>query len=589
MVNLITEHIDIWTAAQTQKTNVGRGRGKNSNGQGLHGIKKLRELILDLAVRGKLVPQDPNDEPAGVLLERIAKEKAQLVKEGKIKKQKPLPEITEDEKSFELPVGWEWARLPDISVYKPGKTPSTKNPVYWSDDIADIPWVSISDMGHFGLVTDTNKRITQAAVDHVFKYDAISAGTLLMSFKLTVGKISILNIDAYHNEAIISIQPFTEISRDYLFKFLPNRALSGNTKSAIMGQTLNATSLALLLVPIPPKAEQRHIVAKVDELMTVCDQLEQQQTDSNATHQTLIETLLSTLTNAADQRESAESWQRIADHFDTLFTTEHSIDKLKQTILQLAVMGKLVPQDLNDEPASVLMEKIAKEKARLMKEGKIKKQKPLPEISEDEKLFELPEGWVWMRFNSIVQELKYGTSKRSDYQIDGDPVLRIPNVVKGYIDSSDLKFTVLDEKEKQVLSLKEGDLLIIRSNGSVTIVGRPTVVDSSHVGFMYAGYLVRVRFNTGLANPNFLKLVLDSKLIRNQIELPIRTTSGVKNINSTEISMLLMPAVPLPEQQRIVAKVDELMALCDTLKARLNDAQTTQVQLADVIIEQAVA
>ena len=148
-------------------------------------------------------------------------------------------------------------------------------------------------------------------------------------------------------------------------------------------------------MPIPPLAEQHRIVAKVDELMALCDQLEQQQTDSNATHQTLVETLLATLTSAADQDEFTEAWQRIADHFDTLFTTEQSIDQLKQTILQLAVMGKLVPQDPNDEPASVLLEKIAKEKARLIKEGKIKKQKPLPEISDDEKPFDLPDSWAW--------------------------------------------------------------------------------------------------------------------------------------------------------------------------------------------------
>ncbi len=136
------------------------------------------------------------------------------------------------------------------------------------------------------------------------------------------------------------------------------------------------------VVPIPPLPEQHRIVAKVDELMTLCDRLEKQQTDSNATHQSLITTLLNALTASADHTDFAASWQRIAEHFDTLFTTEQSIDQLKQTILQLAVMGKLVPQDPDDEPASVLLEKIAAEKARLVKEKKIKRQKKLPEIFE---------------------------------------------------------------------------------------------------------------------------------------------------------------------------------------------------------------
>jgi type I restriction enzyme S subunit len=237
----------------------------------------------------------------------------------------------------------------------------------------------------------------------------------------------------------------------------------------------------------------------------------------------------------------------------------------------------------------VLLEKIAEEKDKLFQKKKIKKQKPTSNINSDEKLFTQPSGWVWVRFASIFHGLKYGTSKRCDYQSQGLPVLRIPNVVSGYVDSSDLKFAEFNEKEKKELSLLEGDILLVRSNGSVEIVGRPAVVDYNHAGFMYAGYLVRVRFNTELYNPIFLRLLLNSRLIRDQIELPIRTTSGVKNINSTEIGNLVMPAVPILEQHRIVAKVDELMALCDTLKTCIKEAQTTQVHLADAVVEQAVA
>lgn len=188
----ITDHLSIWTTAP-------------------NGIKKLRELILELAVRGLLVPQNPNDEPASILLEKIAAEKARLISEGKIKKSAPLPKISNDEKPFDLPNSWEWVKLPDISDYKVGKTPSTKNSIYWSDLDSDIPWVSIADMNHFGKVSTTKKKITQEAIKDIFKYEAVPAGSLLMSFKLTVGKISILEVDAFHNEAIISIQPYSEV------------------------------------------------------------------------------------------------------------------------------------------------------------------------------------------------------------------------------------------------------------------------------------------------------------------------------------------------------------------------------------------
>lgn len=163
-------------------------------------------------------------------------------------------------------------------------------------------------------------------------------------------------------------------------------------------QTTNIANISLaklnpLPVCIPPAKEQIHIVKKMNELMSLCDQLEQQSLTSLDAHQQLVETLLGTLTDSQNAEELAENWARISEHFDTLFTTEASVDALKQTILQLAVMGKLVPQDPNDEPASELLKRIAQEKAQLVKEGKIKKQKPLPPISDEEKPFELPDGW----------------------------------------------------------------------------------------------------------------------------------------------------------------------------------------------------
>jgi len=194
-------------------------------------------------------------------------------------------------------------------------------------------------------------------------------------------------------------------------------------------QTTNIANISLaklnpLVLSIPPLAEQHRIVAKVDELMALCDELEREQTENSEAHQTLVETLLATLTQAEGSEAFAEAWQRIADHFDTLFTTEKSIDQLKQTILQLAVMGKLVPQNPNDEPASELLKKIAAEKSRLIKEGKIKKHKPLPPISEEEKPYELPKGWVWVKFGSAFDVTSSKRIHVSDYVDDGIPFFR---------------------------------------------------------------------------------------------------------------------------------------------------------------------
>ncbi len=570
--------LDAWTSALLTKSSAGRG----SNGKlEAYGIKKLRELILELAVRGKLVPQDPNDEPASVLLEKIAKEKLRLIKEGKIKQEKPLADV--DAMPFELPESWEWARLPSIASYLPGKTPSTKNPSYWSENPVDVPWVSISDMEHLAVLTETSKKITPEAAKHVFGYEPISKGSLLMSFKLTVGKMAILGVDAYHNEAILSIQPYSGIVRDYLLKVLPTRAQAGNTKRAIMGDTLNSTSLALLLIPVPPLAEQHRIVAKVDELMALCDQLEQQQTDSLAAHQTLVETLLGTLTRVESQQEFSAAWARIASHFGTLFTTEASIEQLKQTLLQLAVMGKLVPQDPNDEPASVLLKRLAKQKEQKIEHGALKKGKPYDALNGDEKPFELPMSWAWSTLPEIG-ELARGKSK---HRPRNDPKLysngTIPMVQTGDVSRADpfiSSHTALYNETglSQSRLWPKGTMCItIAANIAETgILAFNACFPDSVVGF--------IPFDEGIDVKYFEYFMRTAK---GHLE-DFAPSTAQKNINLDILGQLLVPLPPARELGRIVAKVDELMALCDALKARLADAQTTQIHLADAIVEQAV-
>jgi len=581
MNNILLDSLPIWTTAQAQKTS---NRGIRASNQQLLGIQKLRELIMELGIRGKLVPQDSNDELASELLKKIEVEKKRLIKVGRIKKQTVLSDVEENDRLFQLPSTWEWVKIGNVGYTQTGGTPSKNdNSLFGSD----IPFIKPGDI-YPNYVDYTNEGLSFKGVDSLGR-SAIE-GSILMVCIGTIGKCNSIDKICTFNQQINSISPYLIVS-DFLLlalrsKYFQDTAWEKSSSTTIA--ILNKGKWENIGIPLPPLDEQHRIVERVNELMALCDELEKEQTNSNTAHETLVEVLLSTLTDAKNSNDFKEAWQRVAGCFDTLFTTEHSIDKLKQTILQLAVMGKLVRQDPNDEPASELLKKIAKEKARLGKEGKIKKQAVLPEITEEEKTFELPEGWEWVRFNSIIQELKYGTSKMCDYEIPGSPVLRIPNIVKGYLDSSDLKFTILTDSEKKDLSLKEGDILIIRSNGSVSIVGRSAIVDSNHIGFAYAGYLVRVRYSYELSNPLFLKLVLDSTNTRAQIELPIRTTSGVKNINSTEISQLQMPMAPLSEQQRIVSKVDELFALCDSLKERISKAQEIQNVLAEEIVRRVV-
>ena len=241
----------------------------------LKNISDTRNKVLQLAIQGKLVEQNPEDTPASVLLEEIRKEKEQLIKEKKIKKEKPLPEITEEEKPFEIPKGWEWVRFGEMVSFNIGKTPPRKDKTYW--DNAHYPWVSISDMVPNGKIKETKEYINENSFNNIFKGKISPKGTLLMSFKLTVGRVSILDIEALHNEAIISIYPFSDkdnIIQQYLFKVLPLLSQYGNSKSAIKGNTLNSNSINELLIPLPSVAEQQRIVQKVDEIMSYLDELE---------------------------------------------------------------------------------------------------------------------------------------------------------------------------------------------------------------------------------------------------------------------------------------------------------------------------
>ena len=235
----------------------------------------MKASLLQAAIQGKLTEQLASDGDAETLYADIQQEKQRLIKEGKIKKEKPLPEITDDDIPFDIPENWKWVRFGDCFNYHIGKTPPRKEPIYWKEE---FPWVSIADMVDGDITQRTKEKVSDYALASTFSNKVSHAGTLIMSFKLTVGKVSILGMDAVHNEAIISIYPFKDsdnITRNYLFKILPFVANSGDTKNAIKGKTLNSESISNLLVPLPPLTEQKRIVDKLDQLLPLCDSMKE--------------------------------------------------------------------------------------------------------------------------------------------------------------------------------------------------------------------------------------------------------------------------------------------------------------------------
>ncbi|ASM95445.1 restriction endonuclease subunit S [Vibrio vulnificus] len=576
---LITDHIDIWTSAIQAKSASGRGSSKKRE---LYGIKKLRELILELAVRGKLVPQDPNDEPASVLLERIAVEKAQLVKEGKIKKQKKLPSIDDDDYLFDIPSGWSWERLGNVGETNIGLTYSPKDA-----GETGIPVLRSANIQRGKIDLSDLVRVQKEVKDSVL----VEIGDLLIcarnGSKALVGKTAqICELkEPMAFGAFMAI--FRSCINDYIEVFLNSPVYRKNLEG-VSTTTINQitqSNLRSTICPIPPVEEQHRIVAKVDELMALCDQLEQQTEASLDAHQVLVETLLATLTNSQDATELMANWARISEHFDTLFTTEQSIDQLKQTILQLAVMGKLVPQDPNDEPAAILLERIAEEKAQLVKEKKIKKQKALLPIAEDEKPFELPKGWEWCRVNDISLFTTSGSRDWAKYYSEsGALFVTMGNLSRG---SYDLRMDNLRyvkppiDGEGSRTKLEPHDLLI-SITGDVGNLGRiPEGFGEAYIN----QHTCLLRFMPECRDKFFPEL-MRSPFAKLQFDAPQR---GIKNsFRLSDVGEMVIPLPPKEERTRITQKVDNMMSLCDQLKQRLRDSQQTQLQLTDAIVEQAL-
>ena len=329
------------------------------------GVARLRELILTLAVQGKLVPQDPSDEPASVLLQKIRAEKDRLIAEGKIKRDKPLAPIEDEEKPFGLPAGWECVRLNTLlQKIGAGSTPLGGKEVYVT---SGVKFLRSQNVWNDGL------RLAGVAFIRPETHAKMS-GTVVVAddllFNITgasIGRSAVVPSDfdeANVSQHVTIVRPVLPAINAFLHKVLVSQHVQQAVMAAQVGVSREGLSIAKLgnfLIPVPPLLEQSRIVARVEGLMHLCDALEAKGKLDAVQHAQLLRTLLGTLTDSTNPAELAANWQRVAEHFDLLLDRPEAVDALEQTILQLAVRGLLVPQDPNDEPASVLLQKIRAE------------------------------------------------------------------------------------------------------------------------------------------------------------------------------------------------------------------------------------
>ncbi len=544
-------------------------------------IARLRRFVLDLAVRGKLVAQDPKDEPASELLKRIAKAKARLVKTGELRVRPALPVVIEDEAPFGIPSSWRWVRFSNIVDFSAGRTPSRHEPSFWNT--GDYSWVSIADMDDGKVLFATKETVSELAREQLFGSEPEAPGTIIMSFKLTIGKIARLGVRAFHNEAIISIHPhLTDIDK-YLFRVLPQFARQGDTKGAIKGATLNRDSISNILLPLPPLAEQRRIVAKVDELMGLCDRLEAARAAREATRDRLAAASLARL-NAPDPETLQDDARFVLDALPALTSRPDQIKALRQSILNLAVRGKLVPQDANDEPASALLKRIAQEIAAYGKANRIAQTQADP-ISDDDLPFVVPNGWKWTRLCALFKVITDGDHQPPPKADKGVAFLTIGNVTTGRLDFTGCRL-VPETYFKSLAPYRtpaNGDILYTVVGATY---GRPALVETDRA-FCVQRHIAILKPVEAMSL-RFLVALLASPLIYDQAT---RSTTGIAQptVALRPLRNFLAPIPPLAEQHRMVAKVEELLGLCDGLETSLASADDARRRLLDALLAEALA
>jgi type I restriction enzyme S subunit len=577
----MTDNRDNWSSAGKAKSSAGRGAGKKIE---LYGIKKLRELILELAVRGLLVAQDPNDEPAAELLNKIAGEKEKLLEDGLIRIKKLTIQVEEDEKPFQIPEGWEWTRLISVGHDLGQLAPET-----------EFTYIDVGSINkELGLVSSPSVLAANEAPSRARKI--VKKGTVIYStVRPYLLNIAVVDQDfdpmPIASTAFAIIYPYEGVLASFIYRYLRSPTFVSYVESCQTGiayPAINDKQFFSGLFPLPPLSEQQRIVAKVDELMALCDQLEHQQESSISAHQTLVQILLGVLTNGSDREGFAAAWARIAQHFDTLFTTEWSIDQLKQTILQLAVMGKLVPQNPNDEPANELLKKIAAEKAKLIKEGKIKKQKLLPPISDDEKPFELPEAWDWLRLGGVARLISGKGFKKSEYSYSGARLLQIANVSLGFTKWDIENYMPLTYFEKHPeLKLYAGDILVALNRPLLNKRMKVCMLSESDLPAILYQRVGKFVFYGSNVSKKYFYYFMQSELFIDHLDENLQG-SDQPFINQSQLVNFMFPLPPVREQFLIVSKIDELIAICETLKDYINTSQTNQLQLADTMTERAL-
>lgn len=535
-----------------------------------NGVQKLRELILQLAVQGKLVPQNSKDEPAENLLSRISNKRTELIEKKKIKRNKPPVAISTTETLYQLPNCWKWIRLSEICSLITDGTHST--PTY---TFSGVPFLSVNNLKNSQISFEGCKYISLEEHIQLSKRCLPEKGDILFG---KVGSIGVCDVVSDTEEFSIFVQlalikPFQEYVNSFYIKYaILSKAIQEQIFSSSAGSALQYIGIGkiqLLAFPLPPLEEQNRIVAKVEQLMSLCDELEHRQKQRRSHTVQLNDRALAHLLAAEDADEFAYYWGKILDRFDSLYSLPENVGALRRSVLQLAVQGKLVPQDPKDEPAITLLEKI--QSYRILESKKRSKASLLPLLTDREHPFMIPDSWEWTAFSNIATIAS--------------------NLVKPelYLDSWHV---APDNIEKQT-----GRLLPYRT------VREDEVRSANHRFFSGQILYSKIRPNLAkvvlvdfdglcsadmypidaLIDPHYLLLYMLSETF---LSMAVKkdTRVAMPKINQEELNQVLVAVPPVNEQKRIVNKFDQLSMLCDELEEKLRESSQDCNRLTSIAI-----
>ena len=561
-------------------------------------VPRLRRFILDLAVRGKLVEQDPDDEPASELLNRIEAEKARLVKAGIIKNQAATSLAKNLNLPFEIPSYWCLLPLHKIGFMSGGMTPSKNRSGFWE---GDVNWFSPKDLKVDELV-DSELKVTSAAIKET-RLQIYPPGSLFMVARSGILKrtfpVSINRVSAACNQDLKVLAPFISDMERYLqimFRGLCDFIISKLVKTGTTVQSLKYSEFEVQSFPLPPLAEQHRIVAKVDELMALCDELETAQSQRESRRDRLVASSLHRLNNgdAGPEPDGQPTFKESArfyfNHLPKLTVRPGHIKQLRQTILDLAVRGKLVEQDPGDEPASSMIASICKTKKRLIDEKKLKQSRPC-DVSIDNTLLQvIPENWAWVKCQDILFVTKlagFEYSKHINLKESGQiPVVRAQNVRPWVLKKTNLLYIGQHISESLERSALNKPCLLVTFIGAG--IGDVALFSESKRWHLAPNVAKLELFDEGNElSLRYLLLFFNSPFGRKEIFKHIKATAQ-PSLSMGTIRDIDIAVPPLAEQQRIVVKVDELMAFCGELESELTTAMTRRNKLIESSIHQAL-